>query len=289
MKGLKCGFILVFLSVSVFSSCTSEEVWDPESKAQAYFTALYLVNREVVYNLDYLFEASALLDAVQNDGDDDKIMSRYFSREDRTEVSYSLPDNTIKIIVGHKTLDIQTGGHLLTVSGATWTVDGSIQRIWESKTQPEQEPFSFTVTNTGNGYTLMGLQVSNYLREFYFTYSDLDLVFTTSPTVIHDQVSGDGQPDDRPMNIYTFNGSISTRTPDSGDEVYDIPKLRVSTLRDVKGGNPYEYYQGEPIFIGQFFLSGKVIATFGHTGQADSFEADYSKWQATLNGTTYSF
>ncbi len=67
-----------------------------------------------------------------------------------------------------------------------------------------------------------------------------------------------------------------------------VPKFGFSTLQNVKGSNPYEYYQGEPIFIGKFFLSGKETATFGESNNADCFEADYSLYQAKLNGITYS-
>lgn len=281
-------FTIILLALVLVLSCNTEEIWDQESKAQAYFSALFIVNREVVYNLDYLYEASTLMDAVQNNGDVETIMSRYFSMQDRISISYSPSDNSVKIDAGNKTLDIITGGKLLTASGAKWTVNGIYRRVWESKAQPESEPFTFTVENIGNRYLIKGQQVSNYLWEYYYTFSDLDLAFTTTPTIVHDEVSGDGHPDDRPMNIYIFNGTISTRTPDSDDGVASVPKFRFSTLQNVKGSNPYEYYQGEPIFIGKFFLSGKETATFGESNNADCFEADYSLYQAKLNGITYS-
>ena len=176
-------FTIILLALVLVLSCTPEEIWDQESKAQAYFSALFIVNREVVYNLDYMYEASTLMDAVQNNGDVETIMSRYFSMQDRISISYSPSDNSVKIDAGNKTLDIITGGKLLTAS---------------------------------------------------------------------------------------------------------VPKFRFSTLQNVKGSNPYEYYQGEPIFIGKFFLSGKETATFGESNNADCFEADYSLYQAKLNGITYS-
>jgi len=282
----------LFISLSLVS-CTTEEVWEPEAKSQAYFNALYLVNREVIYNLDYLFESSILIDALQNDGDVDKIMSRYFSSNSSTRVDYSEKDNHIIIICGHesdwfKKLDIATGGKLLTVEGAQWTVNGTYRRVWESEMQPEQESFSFDVVNMGDKFSMIGTQVSNAVGQYYFTFSDIDLVFTTKSVIIHDEASGDGNPDDRPMNQYILNGKITTTTPDEKDGIPYVPKYRSTTLANVKGGNPYEYYLGEPIFIGQFFTSGKQSGTFGQSKGVESFEVDYNTYKAILDGTTYS-
>ena len=250
-------------------------------------------NVDLVNHLDRIFRAFEYRDSILSEKNGQIILDRYFSDE-HWRLLYDEGNDALTVTMGMPQgssgyLSIIHSGKSLLEPGATVTVNGRVNRFWDNKTQPEYKEYTFTISNEDNRYKLYGDLVFNGLWEEFFTECTFDYNFSISQEIIFDNVSVNGEPDERPVWKYIFNGSYSVKN--DGQMDYDNkehPSASVTVI-DLEGYNHNEYYMGIPIFSSGYFSKGLISAAYGTGKDAMDLTLNIngSSWKAVFNSTEY--
>ena len=278
----KSFFAVVSLVLVALTSCESEMVyeWDEKSRISEYVNWIDgVVCRQMVDNLDFLFQASAYRDSLLCGGDTEAVIKRQFSNPNLMPPQF----NEVGEISGFKTTAehfISHNGISLEEDGSVWVALGKMQRSWEAYEQPAEEYCQWSVRRENGVYTLTGGMIHNGVYQEFFTMSNfLGLNFTTSITEVLVTTDFDNNRQEVKQTLrYHFNGDLMAVA--AGWEDYDRlqrPDAMI-TLEGVAGHNAKEYIEGTPVFGAPYFTEGALSATLAN-GKATSWRIviDYTQ------------
>ena len=274
---------VVVATLATLTSCESETVyeWDDESRINEYVNWIDgVVCRQMVDNLDFLFQASAYRDSLLCGGDTEAVIKRQFSNPNLHPPMY----NEVGEICWFETAAehyITHNGISLDEDGAVWIAFGKMQRSWDAYEQPAEEYCQWSVSRENDIYTLSGGMIHNGLFNEFFTMSNfLDLNFTTSIAEVMVTTDFDNNIQEVKQTLrYHFDGDLMAVA--AGREDYDRlqrPDV-VMTLDGVAGHNVKEYIEGVPVFGGApYFTEGVLSATLAN-GKTNSWHIviDYAQ------------
>lgn len=278
----KSFFAVVSLVLVALTSCESEMVyeWDEKSRISEYVNWIDgVVCRQMVDNLDFIFQASAYRDSLLCGGDTEAVIKRQFSNPNLMPPQF----NEVGEISGFKTAAehfISHNGISLEEDGSVWVALGKMQRSWDAYEQPAEEYCQWSVRRENGVYTLTGGMIHNGVYQEFFTMSNfLGLNFTTSIAEVLVTTDFDNNRQEVKQTLrYHFNGDLMAVA--AGWEDYDRlqrPDAMI-TLEGVAGHNAKEYIEGTPVFGAPYFTEGALSATLAN-GKATSWRIviDYTQ------------
>lgn len=286
--------LTLLLGVVLVTSCSEDTyLWNEADRVKDYSRSLVGNNVQLVDHLDRIFRAFEYREDVLSGKDGQIIIDRYFSDE-HWRLLYNEENDELIITMGIPQgaagyLSIINSGKSLLEPGAIVTVNGRVNRLWDNKTQPEYNEYTFTIENDDNRYRLYGDLVFNGLWEEFFTECTFDYNFSISQEIIYDNTSVNGKPDERPVWEYLFNGSYSVKNDGRVDFDHKERPSASVTVIDLEGYNHNEYYMGIPIFSSGYFSKGVISAVYGTGKDAMDLRLNINggSWKAVFNGTEY--
>lgn len=278
----------LLLAICLFASCNNttlvdepptEDIEKQERIARYGSWIDVSVCRQMVDQLDYLFQASAYRDSLLHGSDTEIVMKRQFSNPNIQPPQFNEKGEIYKWhYVSENT--ISHNGISLYEDGAKWTVNSSTERFWHAPNQPEKIETQWTVRRENGIYTLSGGMIHNGLWEEYFTLTEFsDLQFTIGRVVVKTIFYQDNTYITEPKSTlrYCFDGDIDiTKVENVENTTNTIIEI---SLEELNGYNAKEYLDYEPIFTAdlKYFKSGKInvkvldeqeplhfVADFGH-------------------------
>ena len=278
----KSFFTAACITLITLTSCESEMAyeWEEESRINEYVTWIdNVVCRQMVDNLDFLFQASAYRDSLLCGGDTEAVIKRQFSNPHLQPPQF----NEAGEICGFKTAAehyISHNGISLEEDGSVWVVLGKMARTWDAYEQPTEEYCQWRVSRENGTYTLSGGMIHNGVFQEFFTMSNfLGLTFTTSTAEVLVTTDFDNNIQEVKQTLrYCFDGDLMAIA--AGWEDYDRlqrPDAMIS-LSGVTGHNAKEYIDGIPVFGARYFDEGILTATLAN-GKATSWRIviDYAQ------------
>lgn len=256
------------VALPTLTSCESETeyVWDEASRISAYVNWVDgTICRQVVDNLDYLFQASAYRDSLLCGGGTEAVIKRQFSNphikpphfDDNGEIC------CFESIALHTIIH---NGISLEEDGAVWSAYGRMERFWEATQQPIEEYCQWTVSRENGVYTLSGGMIHNGLWQEFFTMSNfLGLNFTTSIAEVNITTDFDNNIHEVKQTLrYCFDGILMAVGAGRVDDDNE-PRPEVSVLLEgVTGHNSKEYIEGIPVHGAPYFNEGTLSAVFSN-------------------------
>ena len=273
--------ILALVCTIFVISCETETeyIWDEKSRINEYVSWIdNTICRQMVDNLDFMFQASAYRDSLLCGGDISAVVERQFSNPHlRPPMVNELGEICWFHSVGEHY--IRHNGISLDEDGSVWIAYGKMQRLWGDKyQQPTEEYCQWTVSRKNGVYTLSGGMIHNGLWNEYFTMSNfLDLKFTTSiaEVIVITGLENTIQKTKQTLR-YCFDGDIVAVGAGKIDDDRQ-PRPDVSmTLDGVTGHNAKEYIDGIPIYGAPYFDKGELNATLSNGNTSWSIVIDYS-------------
>lgn len=264
---LKYISIVALLSALSLVGCESEPEyeWEENSRINEYVSWIEgTICRQMVDNLDFLFQASAYRDSLLCGGDTAAVIKRQFSNPHLKPPMV----NELGEICWFQTAAehyITHNGISLDEDGSQWIAYGKMQRFWDAHQQPAEEYCQWAVSRENGVYTLSGGMIHNGNQEEFFTMSNFfDLKFTTSIAEVLVTTDFENNIQETKQTLrYCFDGDIMAVS--AGQIDYDRqprPDV-VMTLDGVTGHNAKEYINGIPVFGAPYFNEGALVATLG--------------------------
>lgn len=287
MKPRLC--ITLFLSISLFESCTTEVYSEKteQTEAQKHAMKINAVNEHIVDILNDVFYLDYCLSDYGSNSFNRELATIYFPE---TEIVSSETSISVDRHRGIR-LVVSTNGTSLKEDGSKWIVDARISKLWGNYLE---EGFRFTVCNVSNTYSIEGQLITNRLHETGFFYSDINLSFSKNMIPIHfTDLANPESYIERETPLYIFYGNITcffgdNGIPDEKEPTYDIEAY------SLKGYDHKEYISGDPIYDGTtYFLSGVIDCTVHQKERNDckliinvKNERD---WELEYNGQSESY
>lgn len=278
----KSFFAVVCIVLTTLTSCESETSyeWDEESRISEYVNWIDgVVCRQMVDNLDFLFQASAYRDSLLCGGDTEAVIKRQFSNPHLMPPQF----NEVGEISGFKTAAehfISHNGISLEEDGSVWVALGKMQRSWDAYEQPAEEYCQWSVRRENGVYTLTGGMIHNGTFQEFFTMSNfLGLNFTTSIAEVLVTTDFDNNRQEVKQTLrYHFNGDLMAVAAGWEDSDRLQRPDAMITLEGVAGHNAKEYIDGIPVFGAPYFTQGALSATLAN-GKATSWRIviDYAQ------------
>ena len=259
--------IIALLSALSLVGCESEPEyeWEENSRINEYVSWIEgTICRQMVDNLDFLFQASAYRDSLLCGGDTAAVIKRQFSNPHLKPPMV----NELGEICWFQTAAehyITHNGISLDEDGSQWIAYGKMQRFWDAHQQPAEEYCQWAVSRENGVYTLSGGMIHNGNQEEFFTMSNFfDLKFSTSIAEVLVTTDFENNIQEIKQTLrYSFDGDIMAVS--AGQIDYDRqprPDV-VMTLDGVTGHNAKEYINGIPVFGAPYFNEGELVATLG--------------------------
>ncbi len=261
-----CG---AMVALSTLTSCESESeyIWDEESRISEYVNWIDgVICRQMVDNLDFLFQASAYRDSLLCGGDTEAVIKRQFSNphlkppkvNELGEICWF--ETTAEHYITHNGISLEE-------DGAVWVVYGRMERHWEATQQPAEEYCQWAVSRENGTYTLSGGMIHNGTFQEFFTMSNfLELGFTTSIAEVMVTTDFDNNIQEIKQTLrYCFDGVLMA-VGAGWDDWDKEPRPDVSILLEgVTGHNTKEYINGIPVFgSAPYFNEGTLSAVFSN-------------------------
>lgn len=248
-------------------SCEAELVyeWDEKSRINEYVTWIdNNICRQMVDQLDFLFQASAYRDSLLVGGDTDVVLRRQFSNPHFKPVTFNAQGEIATYQCVMDEVEIVHNGISLDQDGAVWKAYGRMDRFWtEVHQQPATEYCQFTVSRENGRYTLSGGMIHNGSFQEFFTMSNFNnLHFTTSIAEVQICTDFDNDIHEIKQTLrYCFDGEMMAVC--AGRIDYDRqPRPDVYLALDgLTGHNSKEYIDGIPVFGAPYFNAGRTVAT----------------------------
>lgn len=264
-------FLFLLLSLSLFVGCSKDATENPEKdtekreRIERYASWIdNIVLRQMVDQLDYLFQASAYRDSLLYGGDTEVVIKRQFSNSNLRPPQYN-ENGEIYQWYGNGTHTITHNGISLEKDGSAWTVNSSIHNFGGSGEIETQ----WSVSRKDGVYTLSGTIPHNGLYEFFITLNEmLDLQFTTAPVSVNMSPYGAGV---KRTLRYCFDGDIEItqkKTPNTN---------MVVKLESLNGYNSKPYINGIPVFLPNriYFTAGVINASVYDDQEPLHFAVDF--------------
>ena len=276
--------IMFVASAEAFTACSKDDVGSEdiptEDLKKKERIARYgnwidvVVCRQMVDQLDYLFQASAYRDSLLRGSDTEIVIQRQFLNSsylfnEKGEICWWYDGNENSIT--HNDISLYE-------DGAEWTVSSYKWRFWDAPNQPEDVESQWTVRRENGVYTLSGGTIHNGLWEECFTLTEItDLQFTIGRVQVMTMYFKDDNIIFVPKSTrrYCFNGDIDI-TVIKNKEGIPNPNIKIS-LEELNGYNAKEYLDGIPIYTAGFtyFTSGKINAGVFDDQEPLHFEVAY--------------
>ncbi len=282
-KSLWATICTAIVALTSLTSCESEPVyaWAEESRIHEYVTWMdNVVCRQMVDNLDFLFQASAYRDSLLCGGNTEAVVKRQFSNphlkpprvNEAGEICWF--EATAEHFITHNGISLEE-------DGSVWTAFGKMARGWDAYEQPAEEYCQWTVSRENGVYTLSGGMIHNGLFNEFFTMSNfLDLSFTTSIAEVLITTDFDNNVQEIKQTLrYRFEGDLMAVA--AGRE--DADRLQrpdaVISLSGVAGHNTKEYINGIPVFGSMPYFSNGILSATLANGKATSWRIviDYAQ------------
>lgn len=259
--------IIALLSALSLVGCESEPEyeWEENSRINEYVSWIEgTICRQMVDNLDFLFQASAYRDSLLCGGDTAAVIKRQFSNPHLEPPMV----NELGEICWFQTAAehyITHNGISLDEDGSLWIVYGKMQRFWDAHQQPAEEYCQWAVSRENGVYTLSGGMIHNGNQEEFFTMSNFfDLKFTTSIAEVLVTTDFENNIQEIKQTLrYCFDGDIMAVSAGKIDYDRQPRPDVVMTLDGVTGHNAKEYINGIPVFGAPYFNEGELVATLG--------------------------
>lgn len=275
--------LIFLLSLLLFVGCSKDDVAkSPDENIEKNRRIEHYANwvdnivlRQMVDNLDYLFQASAHRDSLLSGGDTEVVIKRQFSNPNLRPPQFNEDGEICQwYYVGENI--ITHNGISIDKDGAEWTVHSYAQRFWYAPSQPEQVDCQWTVSRNDGVYTLSGGMIHNGLWEEFFTQTEItNLQFTTSRVAVRMFPYGEGVKHTR---CYSFDGDVDiTKVINNGNT--PNPNIKI-TLNALNGYNSKPYNRrGDPVFLPNsvYFTSGAISASVYDDQEPLHFAVDFSK------------
>ena len=274
--------ILAVIGVLSFVGCSDEveHIWDEESRINEYTNWIDgTICRNVVDNLDFMFQTSAYRDSLRNGGDVNAVIERQFSNPHlRPPMVNELGE--ICWFASNAEHYIQHNGVSLDEDGALWRAYGRMGRFWDGVyQQPLVEYCEWFVSRENGVYTLSGGMIHNGLWDKFFTMSNfVNLKFTTSIAEVDIWTYGENPVHKKKQTLrYCFNGDIYAVAAGKVDHDM-LPRPDVyMILDDITGHNAKEYIGGIPVFGAPYFDEGRTTATLSNGTNSWRIVVDYTQ------------
>lgn len=264
-------FLFLLLSLSLFVGCSKDATENPEKdtekreRIERYASWIdNIVLRQMVDQLDYLFQASAYRDSLLYGGDTEVVIKRQFSNSSLLPPQFN-ENGEIYRWQSFGTHTITHNGISLEKDGSEWTVNSSIHNFGGSGEIETQ----WSVSRKDGVYTLSGTIPHNGLYEFFITLNEmLDLQFTTAPVSVRMSPYGAGV---KRTLRYCFDGDIEItqkKTPSTN---------MVVKLESLNGYNSKPYINGIPVFLPNriYFTAGVINASVYDDQEPLHFAVDF--------------
>ncbi|MBO5693610.1 MAG: hypothetical protein J6R74_06715 [Tidjanibacter sp.] len=267
-------------------SCESETVyeWDEESRINEYVTWIdNHICRQMVDQLDFLFQASAYRDSLLVGGDTDVVLRRQFSNPHFKPVTFNEQGEIATYQCVMDEVEIVHNGISLDQDGAVWKAYGRMDRFWTEgiHQQPTTEYCQFTVSRENGHYTLSGGMIHNGLFQEFFTMSNFNNIhFTTSIAEVQIWVDSANNIYETKQTLrYCFDGEMMAVAAGKIDYDHQPRPDAYLTLNGLTGHNSKEYIDGIPVFGTPYFNAGRTVATLsnGMNNTIWKIAIDYSK------------
>lgn len=274
-------YALAAVCLSMLCSCETENSyeWDENSRINEYVSWIdNTICRQMVDNLDFMFQTSAYRDSLLCGGDVNDVIKRQFSNphlkppkvNELGEICW------FEYAAEHY---ITHNGISLDEDGSQWIAYGKMQRFWDAYQQPTEEYCQWAVSRENGVYTLSGGMIHNGNQNEFFTMSNfLDLKFTTSIAEVLVTTDFDNNVQETKETLrYRFDGDIMA--VGAGRIDYDRqprPDV-VMTLDGVTGHNAKEYINGIPVFGAPYFNEGELNATLSNGDTSWRIVIDYTQ------------
>ncbi len=249
--------IMFVASAGAFVACSKDDVGEDipaeeieKRRIESYGKTIdFTIARQMVDQLDFLFQASAYRDSLLNGGDTEVVIKRQFSKK---YPQYSENGEICGwIYYSNMLYNITHNGISLDEDGAEWSVHVSSQYL------PEGVKGEWTVSRKDGVYTLSGSMVHS--EETGYFDSDLNVQFTTGRTVV--LVHFDNVIEPKTTLRYCFDGEINATI----DSYYvGQPDTKINLKLDgLSGYDVKTYHNGIPVFGPEviYFKSGVVTAS----------------------------
>lgn len=270
----------------VMWSCETETVyeWDEQSRINEYVKWIdNHICRQIVDQLDFVFQASAYRDSLLVGGDTDVVLRRQFSNPNFKPITFNESGEIATYQCVMDEVEIIHNGISLDQDGAVWKAYGRMDRFWteEVHQQPTTEYCQFTISREKGQYTLSGGMIHNGLFQEFFTMSNFtNLHFTTSIAEVQICIDFDNNIHETKQTLrYRFDGEMMA--VGAGQIDYDNqPRPDVYLSFDgVTGHNGKEYIEGQPVFGTPYFYEGRTVAALsnGLNNTIWKILIDYSK------------
>lgn len=272
-------FLFLMLSLSLFVGCSKDTTENPEKdtekreRIERYASWIdNIVLRQMVDQLDYLFQASAYRDSLLYGGDTEVVIKRQFSNPNLRPPQYN-ENGEIYQWYGNGTHTITHNGISLEKDGSEWSVNSCMQRFWYAPLQPEEVACQWIVRRNNDVYTLSGGMIHNGFLEEFFTLTEIsDLQFTTAPVSVSMSPYATGV---KRTLRYCFDGDIEITQK---KEIENTPNTNmVVKLESLNGYNSKPYSNGEPVFLPNriYFTAGVINASVYDDQEPLHFAVDF--------------
>ena len=274
--------ILAVASMLCFVGCSEEVeyVWDEKSRINEYSNWIDdTICRNIVDNLDFMFQASAYRDSLRNGGDVNAVVERQFSNPHlRPPMVNELGE--ICWFESNAEHYILHNGVSLDEDGALWRAYGRMDRFWEDVyQQPLVEYCEWFVSRENGVYTLSGGMIHNGLWNKFFTMSNfVNLNFTTSIAEVDMWTDGENPVHKKKQTLrYCFNGDVYAVAAGKVDhDMLPRPDVYIN-LDGVTGHNAKEYIGGIPVFGVPYFDEGITTAALSNGANSWRIVIDYAQ------------
>lgn len=274
--------ILAVIGVLFFVGCSDEveHIWDEKSRINEYTNWIDdTICRNVVDNLDFMFQTSAYRDSLRNGGDVNAVIERQFSNP---HIAPPMVNELGEIcwFASNAEHYIQHNGVSLDEDGALWRAYGRMGRIWDGVyQQPLVEYCEWFVSRENGVYTLSGGMIHNGLWDKFFTMSNfVNLKFTTSIAEVDIWTDGENPVHKKKQTLrYCFNGDIyAVAAGETDPDKRPRPDIYIF-LDGVTGHNAKEYIGGIPVFGAPYFDEGRTTATLSNGTNSWRIVVDYTQ------------
>lgn len=274
--------ILAVIGVLSFVGCSDEVeyIWDEESRINEYANWIDdTICRNVVDNLDFMFQTSAYRDSLRNGGDVNAVIERQFSNPHFAPPMVN-ELGEICWFASNAEHYIQHNGVSLDEDGALWRAYGRMERFWDGVyQQPLVEYCEWFVSRENGVYTLSGGMIHNGLWNKFFTMSNfVNLKFTTSIAEVDIWTDGENPVHKKKQTLrYCFNGDIyAVAAGETDPDKRPRPDIYIF-LDGVTGHNAKEYIGGIPVFGAPYFDEGRTTATLSNGTNSWRIVIDYTQ------------